>query len=141
MNSVNATLRDRILLRAHYLSRFETSQYRALLETLQEAHDSVIAKIAKTGGKDTKSWLEQVLVDVDGIYAEAFKAMGGDLNASMKALSKLEAEWAAESQPWEAAANIHLADVIDPRDTRDTILNGIDFAWGTRARVGRRGLA
>lgn len=95
MNSVNATLRDRILLRTHYLSRFETSQRQALLETLQQAHDSIIAKIATTGGKDTKAWLEQVLLDVDGIYAEAFKAMGGELNASMKALSKLEAEWAA----------------------------------------------
>ena len=54
--------------------------------------------------------------------------------------AELEAEWAAESQPWEAAANIILDDVIDPRDTRATILEGIDFAWGTRARVSREGL-
>ena len=54
--------------------------------------------------------------------------------------AELEAEWAAESQPWEAAANIILDDVIDPRDTRETIASGIDFAWGTRPRVSRHGL-
>lgn len=47
----------------------------------------------------------------------------------------LEAEWAAESQPWEAAANIILDDVIDPRRTREAIIDGIDFAWGSRTRV------
>jgi methylmalonyl-CoA decarboxylase subunit alpha len=49
--------------------------------------------------------------------------------------AELEAEWAAESQPWEAAAHIILDDVIDPRDTREVIASGIDFAWGTRPRV------
>jgi acetyl-CoA carboxylase carboxyltransferase component len=55
--------------------------------------------------------------------------------------AELEAEWAAESQPWEAAAHIILDDVIDPRDTRETIAGGIDFAWGTRPRVSRSGLS
>ena len=53
--------------------------------------------------------------------------------------AELEAEWAAESQPWEAAANIILDDVIDPRETRRVIAEGIDFAWGTRPRVSARG--
>jgi acetyl-CoA carboxylase carboxyltransferase component len=52
----------------------------------------------------------------------------------------LETEWAAESQPWEAAAHFILDDVIDPRETRDVIATGIDFAWGTRPRVSRKGL-
>jgi acetyl-CoA carboxylase carboxyltransferase component len=51
----------------------------------------------------------------------------------------LELEWAAESQPWEAAANIILDDVIDPTETRRTIADGIEFAWGTRPRVTRKG--
>jgi acetyl-CoA carboxylase carboxyltransferase component len=54
--------------------------------------------------------------------------------------AELEAEWAAESQPWEAAAHIILDDVIDPRDTRETIIDGIEFAWGTRPRVSQNGL-
>jgi methylmalonyl-CoA decarboxylase subunit alpha len=53
--------------------------------------------------------------------------------------ASLESEWAAESQPWEAAANIILDDVIDPRETREIIAQGIEFAWGTRPRVSRRG--
>ena len=53
--------------------------------------------------------------------------------------AELEAEWAAESQPWEAAANIILDDVIDPRETRDVIAQAIDFAWGSRPRVSKRG--
>jgi acetyl-CoA carboxylase carboxyltransferase component len=51
----------------------------------------------------------------------------------------LEAEWAAESKPWEAAANLILDDVIDPRDTRAVVAEGIEFAWGSRPRVTRAG--
>jgi methylmalonyl-CoA decarboxylase subunit alpha len=50
-------------------------------------------------------------------------------------VTQLELEWAAEEQPWEAAANIILDDVIDPRRTRRHIADGIDYAWGSRARV------
>jgi acetyl-CoA carboxylase carboxyltransferase component len=53
--------------------------------------------------------------------------------------AELEAEWAAESQPWEAAANIILDDVIHPAETRQVIAEAIDFAWGTRARVTGKG--
>jgi methylmalonyl-CoA decarboxylase subunit alpha len=49
--------------------------------------------------------------------------------------AELEAEWAAESAPWEAAAHIVLDDVIDPRDTRRIAHQAIEFAWGTRRRV------
>jgi acetyl-CoA carboxylase carboxyltransferase component len=54
-------------------------------------------------------------------------------------LSRLQAEWAAESAPWEAAANIILDDIIDPRETREMISTGIEFAWGSGPRVTRLG--
>ena len=75
-----------------------------------------------------------------GLPAAAGRARGvrQGVEARDARAAELEAEWAAESQPWEAAANIILDDVIDPRDTRETIINGIDFAWGTRPRVSRR---
>jgi hypothetical protein len=38
-------------------------------------------------------------------------------------------------RPWEAAANIILDDVIDPRETRDVVVTAIEFAWGSRPRV------
>jgi acetyl-CoA carboxylase carboxyltransferase component len=50
-------------------------------------------------------------------------------------VAQLEAEWAAESEPWEAAANIILDDVIDPESTRDKIADGFEYAWPTGARV------
>jgi acetyl-CoA carboxylase carboxyltransferase component len=50
-------------------------------------------------------------------------------------IAELEAEWAAESEPWEAARNIILDDVIDPRRTREMIAAGIEFGWGTGPRV------
>jgi acetyl-CoA carboxylase carboxyltransferase component len=53
---------------------------------------------------------------------------------------QLEREWAAEERPWEAAANIILDDVIDPRRTRDILVQGIDYAWGSRPRVTQAGL-
>jgi acetyl-CoA carboxylase carboxyltransferase component len=52
----------------------------------------------------------------------------------------LEAEWASESEPWEAAANILLDDVIDPRETRELVITGIDFAWGSTPRVSQAGV-
>lgn len=54
-------------------------------------------------------------------------------------ISELEAEWSAESEPWEAARNVILDDVIDPRSTRDMIKAGIEFAWGSGTRVTKAG--
>jgi len=50
-------------------------------------------------------------------------------------VAQLESEWAAESEPWEAAANIILDDVIDPERTRSVIAEGIEYAWPTGERV------
>ena len=71
------------------------------------------------------------------VYRRRLNAIEAEhgVEARDAAAAELEAEWAAESQPWEAAANIILDDVIDPRETRDIILNGIEFAWGSRPRV------
>jgi acetyl-CoA carboxylase carboxyltransferase component len=55
--------------------------------------------------------------------------------AHRRLVEELEREWAAESEPWEAAANIILDDVVDPRRTRETIASGIDYAWGSGPRV------
>ncbi|HUA72871.1 MAG TPA: carboxyl transferase domain-containing protein, partial [Solirubrobacteraceae bacterium] len=54
-------------------------------------------------------------------------------------VGELEAEWAAESEPWEAARNVILDDVIDPRRTREMIKAGIEFAWGSGPRVTKSG--
>jgi acetyl-CoA carboxylase carboxyltransferase component len=75
------------------------------------------------------------------VYRKRLDQLAADEgDAARDALAaELEAEWAAESQPWEAAANIILDDVIDPRETRDVIVNGIDFAWGSRPHVSKTG--
>jgi acetyl-CoA carboxylase carboxyltransferase component len=65
---------------------------------------------------------------------EAAEREGGSAARDQLA-AELEAEWAAESQPWKAAANVILDDVVNPRDTHATIAAGIAFAWGTRRRV------
>jgi propionyl-CoA carboxylase beta chain len=54
-------------------------------------------------------------------------------------IATLEAEWAAQSEPWQAAENVILDDVIDPSETRARIISGIDFVWGSRCRVTRAG--
>ena len=54
-------------------------------------------------------------------------------------VATLEAEWAAESEPWEAAANIILDAVIQPEETRDMVVRGIDYAWGSGQRVTKAG--
>ena len=58
---------------------------------------------------------------------------GRDAHDSL--VADLEAEWAAESEPWEAAANIILDDVIEPARTRGVIAQGIEYAWTSGPRV------
>ena len=52
-------------------------------------------------------------------------------------VEEFTAEWARESEPWEAAAHTYLDDVIDPRRTREAVV-GIDFAWGSAPRISSR---
>ena len=56
-------------------------------------------------------------------------------------VAQLEAEWAAESEPWEAAANIFLDDVILPENTRQVIADGLEYAWPNGPRVTSTGVA
>ena len=56
-------------------------------------------------------------------------------DAHDKLVEELSADWARESEPWEAAAHTYLDDVIDPRRTRAAIAAGIDFAWGSGPRI------
>jgi len=49
--------------------------------------------------------------------------------------ARLEQEWHDESQPWEAAANFHLDDVIEPGETRRVVVRSIEVAWGSSERV------
>jgi acetyl-CoA carboxylase carboxyltransferase component len=55
--------------------------------------------------------------------------------AHARLVDELSAEWAKESEPWEAAAHVYLDDVIDPRTTRRALADGIDFAWGSGPRI------
>jgi acetyl-CoA carboxylase carboxyltransferase component len=50
-------------------------------------------------------------------------------------VAELAEAWSRESEPWEAAANTFLDDVIDPRATRRTVATAIEFAWGSGPRV------
>ena len=56
-------------------------------------------------------------------------------DAHDKLVEELSADWARESEPWEAAAHTYLDDVIDPRRTRAAVAAGIDFAWGSGPRI------
>ena len=42
--------------------------------------------------------------------------------------------WAAESEPWEAAAHVYIDDVIDPRTTREAVATG-STSRGAAARA------
>lgn len=64
---------------------------------------------------------------------EAFKA--GGAKARDELASRLEVEWTAESEPWEAAAHLSIDDVIEPAHTRDILMQALTFAWGDTPRV------
>jgi acetyl-CoA carboxylase carboxyltransferase component len=67
---------------------------------------------------------------------EVLEAEGEAAHAAL--VDELLAEWEHESEPWEAAANLSIDDVIDPRRTRETLIAGVEFAWGNGPRVARR---
>ena len=71
---------------------------------------------------------------------DALEAEKG-LDARNALAAEMEAEWAAESLPWEAAANIILDDVIKPTETRARLIESIDFAWGSRPHVSKTGVS
>jgi acetyl-CoA carboxylase carboxyltransferase component len=79
---------------------------------------------------------------VKTVYRRKLEALEADEGPEARdaLAAELEAEWAAESQPWQAAANIILDDVIDPGQTRRHIVEGIDFAWGSGPRVTQKGI-
>lgn len=64
---------------------------------------------------------------------EAFEA--GGAKARDELAERLEVEWTAESEPWEAAAHLSIDDVIEPAHTRDTLIQALTFAWGDTPRV------
>lgn len=57
------------------------------------------------------------------------------VEARDQAAARMEVEWTAESEPWEAAAHLSLDDVIEPARTRDILIQALRFAWGDRPRV------
>lgn len=54
------------------------------------------------------------------------------LEARDRRIAELTAEWRSESEPWEAAANLTLDDVIEPVRTREVVATSIRIAWGER---------
>jgi acetyl-CoA carboxylase carboxyltransferase component len=77
------------------------------------------------------------------VYRRRLDALEADqgIDARNALSAELEAEWAAESQLWEAAANIILDDVIKPTETRWRLIESIDFAWGSRPHVSQTGVS
>jgi len=63
---------------------------------------------------------------LDTLAAEA----GPD--ARDRRVAELTAEWRAESEPWEAAANLSFDDIVEPARTRDVVAASIRIAWGER---------
>ncbi len=49
------------------------------------------------------------------------------------------AEWEDESAPWEAAAHLAVDDIIEPHETRNTLITALDYAWPSGARVTKAG--
>jgi acetyl-CoA carboxylase carboxyltransferase component len=59
-------------------------------------------------------------------------AAEGGAEARAAELERLLADWIDESAPWEAAAHHFVDDVIDPRRTREAVIKGIAFGWGSQ---------
>jgi acetyl-CoA carboxylase carboxyltransferase component len=49
------------------------------------------------------------------------------------------AEWEDESAPWEAAAHLAIDDIIEPHQTRQTLIAALEYAWPSGPRVTEAG--
>lgn len=95
MASANERIRDQILRHHHYLSRYESTQVKILVGVLNKAHTEILQKIATTKGGWTKTWLNNTLANIDGIYSAAVEGMQGVLFPEMRALAQVEARFAS----------------------------------------------
>lgn len=85
-------VRDAVLERQLILERYATREVRAVLEILERAHSSIIAKIATTRGPGTKAWLQMVLAEVDAQYEAASGEMALRLEPMLPGVASLEAK-------------------------------------------------
>ena len=66
---------------------------------------------------------------VETVYRRRLDALApGDREPERQ---RLLAQWADESEPWEAAANFYVDDVIAPSETRDVIITALRYARPT----------
>jgi SPP1 gp7 family putative phage head morphogenesis protein len=91
--TVNEQLRDESVRHAVYLQRYSKAQLREVLAVLAKARDSLVAKIAATGGEWTKAYLERTLADTKAIYADAFAQMTGKVMAGARELAQYELDY------------------------------------------------
>ena len=98
MNAATKLLR-RLLDRGAYLARFERETLLTILPILEQAHESILGKIAKTKGILTAEWLTEAASDITEIYRAATAKALGSVRGDLASLAASEAEWLA------AAAN------------------------------------
>jgi SPP1 gp7 family putative phage head morphogenesis protein len=84
MNASTTILRA-LLDRGDYFESLSHDELLKILPVLERAHNEVLGMIAKTGGKWTQAWREDMAGELDDIYkaacAKAYAAVKGDLQA------------------------------------------------------------
>ena len=81
------------------------------------------AKIAVMGGEQAAKTLLQIQVN-------SMKASGHTISADEEKslLENIKGKYEAQSSPWYAAARLWVDDIIDPRETRNTIAAALQAA-------------
>jgi SPP1 gp7 family putative phage head morphogenesis protein len=84
MNASTKLLRA-LLDRGDYFESLSHDELLKILPILEKAHNEVLGMVAKTGGKWTQSWREDMAGELDDIYkaacAKAYASVKGDLQA------------------------------------------------------------
>ena len=92
MNSSTALL-NALLARGDYLESLSRDELVKILPILEQAHDEVLGRIAKTGGVWTKAWLEEQATEIDELYKAAAAKSYDTVRPDLEKLAVDEGAW------------------------------------------------
>lgn len=88
--NASGRIQDEVIGRHLDLDAYATDEVRTVLEILERAHASILGKMAATRGEGTRSWLRDVLAEVDIQYRQVKHELDARLDAVLPEVARDE---------------------------------------------------
>lgn len=96
MNASTSIL-NAMLARGDFLESMSRAELFKILPILEQAHDEVLGRIAKTGGVWTKAWLEEQATEIDELYKAAAAKAYDTVRPDLEKLAVVEGAWMGDT--------------------------------------------